>query len=390
MRKVHPAAELFPLMDGEEYAAFVEDVRANGFREPAWIDKAGRLLDGRNRERAAKDTGRVLTFKTYEGNDPIGFVVSLNLARRHLNPGQLAMLAIDIKKAKAEEAKKRQGRRNDLPNIQADPPESLETGQSRDLAGAAVGVPGRAVSRAERVEDAAPDLAAQVRSGSLALDRAERIIRDRDAESRRVAQAQAEAAEGDQPTTVDLRLGDFRDVLTDLEDVDAIITDPPYPAEFLPLLADLAVWADKVLADDGLLAVLIGHIHLPEVLRLLDGHRAYRWTACYLMDGPGYVCHPRKVQTNWKPLLVYGGGPRFADVIRSEGRDADAKNNHKWGQDYNAFHTIVERLTTRGQTVADPFMGSGTTLLAAHALGRHVVGCDIDAEAVATAQERLR
>ena len=69
--------------------------------------------------------------------------------------------------------------------------------------------------------------------------------------------------------------------------------------------------------------------------------------------------------------------------------DANAKALHRWGQDYNAFHTLIERLTTRGQTVADPFMGSGTTLLAAHALGRHTVGADTDPDAVATSRERL-
>ncbi|MGH3847535.1 MAG: DNA methyltransferase, partial [Pseudonocardiaceae bacterium] len=223
----------------------------------------------------------------------------------------------------------------------------------------------------------------------MALDRAERIVRDRQAEQRRVAQARAQAAAEPTPTTVDIRHGDFRDVLADLTGIDAIITDPPYPAEFLPLLADLSAWADKVLTPDGVMAVLIGQTHLPEVYRLLDGHRPYRWTGCYLTPGNGYVSHPRKVQSSWKPLLVYGGGPRFADVIRSEGTDAGAKSLHKWGQDYAAFHTLIERLTQRGQTVVDPFMGSGTTLLAAHALGRHAIGADIDAAAVRTSRERV-
>jgi 16S rRNA G966 N2-methylase RsmD len=228
-----------------------------------------------------------------------------------------------------------------------------------------------------------------VRSGQLAIDRAERIIRDREAERKRIDQARAEAAAQPSPTLVDIRHGDFREVLADLRDIDAVITDPPYPYEFLPLLADLAAWADKVLAPEGVLAVLMGQSHLPEVYRLLNGHRPYRWTACYLTPGPSYASMARRLHSNWKPLLIYGGGPRFADVIRAEGGDADAKSNHKWGQDYGAFHTIIERLTTRGQTVADPFMGSGTTLLAAHALGRHAIGADTDPQSITTARERL-
>jgi 16S rRNA G966 N2-methylase RsmD len=222
------------------------------------------------------------------------------------------------------------------------------------------------------------------------LARLERIARDREAAQRRVQEARESAARSPVSATVDIRHGDFRDVLADLADVDAIITDPPYPAEYLPLLGDLAAWADKVLAPDGVLAVLIGQTHLPEVYRLLDGHRPYRWTACYLTMGAGYVSHARSVQCNWKPVLIYGGGPRFTDVLRSEGVDANAKSLHKWGQDYGAFHTLVERLTRPGQTVVDPFCGSGTTLLAAWSQGRHAIGADVDAAAIATARERLQ
>lgn len=234
-----------------------------------------------------------------------------------------------------------------------------------------------------------PDSKNDLQSFNFLYKRAPRILRDRDAESRRILQAKKDADQSGVETVVDIRHGDFREELADVVSVDAIITDPPYPAEYLPLLADLAAWADKVLTDDGVLAVLMGQTHLPEVYRLLNGHRPYRWTGCYLTPGNGYSSQARRLQSNWKPLLIYGGGPRFSDIIRSEGTDADAKNNHHWGQDYSAFHTIIERLTERGQTVVDPFMGGGTTLLAAHALGRHAIGCDVDAEHVAKTRERL-
>lgn len=242
---------------------------------------------------------------------------------------------------------------------------------------------------AASIADTAPDLATKVRTGAMPVDRAQRIIRDRDAEDRRIAQARADAETSGVVATVDIRLGDFRDVLADLTDVDAIICDPPYGREFLPLLGDLALWADKVLAPDGVLAVLFGQTYLPDVYRLLDGGRPYRWTGCYSTPGVSYTSHIRAVQSKWKPLLIYGGGPRFVDVISTDGTDDAAKEHHKWGQDFGAFSTIVERLTTRGQLVVDPFMGSGTTLLSGHMLGRNVVGCDIDETSVATARKRL-
>lgn len=413
---VHPAADLFPMLGDEELQELAEDIRVNGLIEPVWLwndPQRGRvLLDGRNRVAACAIAGVEPTTRTYTGDDPVSFVISENVRRRHLTEGQKADIALRseplfVAQAKAKEAERKRREIEDQrtrteaswPQSDSDyprstPPEPKQekpkrAPQSRDKAAKSTGTSGRSVARMKRITEQAGDLAEQVRAGSMSLNRAERIIRDREAEQRRIEQARREADAQPEPTTVDIRHGDFRQVLADLHGVHAIITDPPYPAEFLPLLGDLAAWADKVLAPDGVLAVLIGQTHLPEVYRLLDGGRPYRWTGCYLTPGNGYVSHPRRVQSNWKPLLVYGGGPRFADVIRSEGSDADAKNNHKWGQDYGAFHTIVGRLTTPGQVVVDPFMGSGTTLLAAHALGRHTIGCDIDTAHVAKARERL-
>lgn len=273
------------------------------------------------------------------------------------------------------------GRKQDIPANRRESESTTKAAQT-------TGTSGRSVARYKRVASAAPDLAEKVKAG-LALERAERIVRDREAEQRRIQEAKAQAAAQPIQVRVDIRHGDFREALADLEHVDAIITDPPYPAEYLDLLDDLAAWSDKVLAPDGVMAVLMGQTHLPEVYRRLDGGRPYRWTACLLTPGAGYASMPRRLQSNWKPVLIYGGGPRFSDVIRSEGTDANAKANHKWGQDYAAFHTLVERLTKPGQTVVDPFMGSGTTLLAANALGRHAIGADVDADSVATARGRL-
>jgi ParB-like chromosome segregation protein Spo0J len=421
---VHPAADLFPLLGDAELQELADDIRTRGLTQPVWLwsdpERGTVLLDGRNRARACQLAGVSVATRIFHGDEveAVEFAISENVRRRHLTTGQKAAVAYDalpiIEAATAERANRQRaeaalrneraksqsvkescadrhttGSQNVTSDEQPAKQEKKKADRATDRAASKAGTSGRATARYKRVAEQAPDLAEKVKAGGIALDRAERIIRDREAEQRRIAQAKKEAEMSAVQTTVDIRRGDFRDVLADLEGVDAIITDPPYPHEFIPLLGDLAAWADKVLSPDGVLAVLIGQTYLPEVYRLLDGHRPYRWTGCYLTSGPGYVSHPRKVQSNWKPLIVYGGIKRFSDVVRSEGNDADAKSNHKWGQDYAAFHTIIERLTERGQTVVDPFMGSGTTLLAAHALGRHAIGCDVDADSVETSRRRL-
>ena len=196
-----------------------------------------------------------------------------------------------------------------------------------------------------------------------------------------------------QPDLADLRIGDFREVLHDLSDVDAIITDPPYPAEYLPLLSDLSKLGERILRSGGICAVMIGQSYLPEVYRRLGEHLHYWWTIAYLTPGgQSAQIWDRKVNTFWKPVLIFGRGNYegdwYGDVAKSPTNDND-KNHHHWGQSETGMANIIERITQPGQTIVDPFLGAGTTGLAAIRLGRRFIGCDIDPEHVGTARLRI-
>ena len=88
----HPLSKIFPNLEGEAYAHFLEDIRRHGVREPITLFE-GMILDGRNRYRAAIEAGVDCPTTEYGGDDPLGFVISLNLKRRHLNESQRAMVA---------------------------------------------------------------------------------------------------------------------------------------------------------------------------------------------------------------------------------------------------------------------------------------------------------
>lgn len=104
VRKVipfHDVANLFPLMDGDEFKALMEDIRANGQREAIWTYE-GKIVDGRNRYsailRLQEQRHRIEpAFREWNGKgDLVAFVVSLNLHRRHLSEGQRAMIAAKL------------------------------------------------------------------------------------------------------------------------------------------------------------------------------------------------------------------------------------------------------------------------------------------------------
>jgi len=91
----HPIANVFPLMMGDEFKRFRKDIKINKLREPIVIYE-GKILDGRNRYNACKELGLLVDTKRYDGDDPVGFVLSANLHRRHLNESQRAMVAAKL------------------------------------------------------------------------------------------------------------------------------------------------------------------------------------------------------------------------------------------------------------------------------------------------------
>lgn len=94
--EVHPVADLFPLIEGADFAALVKDIGDNGLMEDVTVDMEGRLIDGRNRVRACHEAGVEVRIREYDGADVTSFVVSLNMARRHLTDSQRAMIAAGI------------------------------------------------------------------------------------------------------------------------------------------------------------------------------------------------------------------------------------------------------------------------------------------------------
>ena len=86
---------------------------------------------------------------------------------------------------------------------------------------------------------------------------------------------------------------------------DFIITDPPYPKEYLPLYETLAIRSKEWLKDNGLLIMMCGQSYIDEIYKMLDNQLIYYWTACYLTPGQPTPLRQRQVNTTWKPILIY-------------------------------------------------------------------------------------
>ena len=201
-----------------------------------------------------------------------------------------------------------------------------------------------------------------------------------------------EASERPEPTVGDLeiRAGDFRDVLVDVEpgSVALVLTDPPYPAEYLPLWDALGAWSAGALAVGGSLVAYSGQGNLPAVLDHLRGHLRYWWTLA-LWHGQSQMIPGKFVTATWKPVVwfvndhragrfmladsIRGGTPRKTVAVGDDESDGD------WAQSVDAIGPIISALTSPGDLIVDPFAGSGTVGLAAHRYGRRFLGAEVRA-----------
>lgn len=158
----HPLANIFPLIDGDDFAALAADIRAHGLREKIKLYD-GMILDGRNRYRACLEAGADPVFELFDGADPVAYVISLNLRRRQLDESQRAMVAARL-------ANMRQGARTDL-QPSANLPE-VSQAQAAQL----TNVSERSVRSARKViEGGDENLAAFVDQGKVAVSIAAKI-----------------------------------------------------------------------------------------------------------------------------------------------------------------------------------------------------------------------
>ena len=194
---VHPVASLFPMIDDESLNALAEDIKKNGQREPiivAYLDEAminePVVIDGRNRHAACRLAGIEPEFKFVMSlNDRelspqviADWIISHNLHRRHLTPSQKAMVGQGYLTYLREEAKSRQGERNDLKgNFGTNWSQSSEddystrsVAQAAKIAGVGIG----SIKRADYVATHDPELAQQVRDSKVTVSAAAKRIRE--------------------------------------------------------------------------------------------------------------------------------------------------------------------------------------------------------------------
>lgn len=176
--------------------------------------------------------------------------------------------------------------------------------------------------------------------------------------------------------------------------IDAIITDPPYPAEFLPQWVKLRQFAEKNLKPSGYLVAYSGQVNFPKVMQILsEGELEYFWTFALVHNGhTDWIMH-RNVTCGWKPIVVFQKKPfrklpkerSLPDIIQGSGTE---KSLHDWQQGREELEPLIKAFSNPNDIVCDPFMGSGTTIAKGLLMGRRMIGMEIDEKHFYNAQLR--
>ena len=188
-----------------------------------------------------------------------------------------------------------------------------------------------------------------------------------------------------------LYLGDCRDVLPGLGKVDAVVTDPPYG-----IGADSAMAAasgfqgggmlaakreyratnwDSAPIDDNLIAAIIAKAK--SVIIFGGNYYALPATSCWLVWDKEVNGHFADCELAWTnlPKAVRRIRYMWNGMLRANG---EQRGDHPTQKPIGVMKWCIGHLPKTAATILDPFMGSGTTGVAAVQMGRRFIGIERD------------
>lgn len=196
--------------------------------------------------------------------------------------------------------------------------------------------------------------------------------------------------------------GDCREIMPHLPKVDLVLTDPPYGVELgtrknngRERYAYTQV-SDTTEIISVVLEVLLMALDKAERTVLTPGVKnlfkypqpthigSFYYPAASGCNAWGFSC--------WQPILFYGKDPyggKGSKPDSYQSTEAAEHNGHPCPKPYGQWSWLASRCSLDGETILDPFMGSGTTLRAAKDLGRKAIGIEIEEKYCEIAVKRL-
>lgn len=187
--------------------------------------------------------------------------------------------------------------------------------------------------------------------------------------------------------------GDCRVVLPALT-ADVLVTDPPYGVGMDAYHDDFDVAVEGMAQAPGYAAAMFASPRrVYEAARRLDGY--WKWerllwmhkTADMAAPWHGWCMNSEAILILSRPEYKWPKASHYRSDVYTVG--PWERGGHPNGKPLTVVTDLVSRMTVIGSVVLDPFMGSGTTLVAAKALGRKAIGIEVEERYCEIAAKRL-
>lgn len=378
--------QLIPPLTTEEFKQLEDNCLAEGIREKI-LTWNGFIIDGHNRFEISErwNLDYQTESKHFDNEEAVKEWMILNqFGRRNLSNYQRSVLALELedvfsKKAKENISIENKNRSTDLAKL----PKREAVDTRKELSKVAQ-VGERTLGMVKKIQEKAPEeVKAKLRTGEVSINAAYKEIKKEEKKAEKESERDRLAELGSKKEIeIDFRLGDFEEVFKDIPDgsIDCIITDPPYPKEFIEVWSKLSRVAKRVLKPNGYCVAYSGQMYLPEVISRMRDNLDYYWTFAVYHEGQTQIVNGINLMCRWKPVLIFQNGKKkientFQDYFISEQRE---KQGHDWQQSKSGVGYLIEMFTKPNDLILEPFAGSGTTIIAAKEKGRRVIAAEID------------
>lgn len=412
MKILQEFKDLIPALTAEEYKQLEENCLAEGIRDKIilWDDY---IIDGHNRFKIATEHGLSYQTKTKEfqnKNDVREWMINNQFGRRNLSNYQRSVLALELESvfsARAKENLKASGENfGKGPQISANPIEIKPIETRKELANIAK-VSHDTIARVKVLEAKAPEeIKAKLRTGEVSINQAYQEIKKEEKRDR-IADKNIRANNDTKeilkfkefnvkPGDV-WRLGDHVLICDDFYNADnviadAVITDPPYGIDYDP---DWKKWDKsesnfKKITGDNLefnptlflnynTVLLFGANYFTKNLPIgswLCWDKRTKEELDDMLGSPFELAWFKSIHTKKNNIMIrllHGG------VVNADSQIGNnEKRHHPTQKPIVLFEEIINKLTKQDEIILDPFLGSGTTLIAAERTNRLCVGYEID------------
>jgi DNA modification methylase len=417
MKILQELESLIPPLSNEEFKQLERNILEEGIREPL-ITWNGILIDGHNRYRIAQehDMNYETLEKEFENINRVKeWMINNQFGRRNLNSYVRTVLVLRLKEIISEIAKENQkgGQGGVLLPQKSAEANKLEN-ETRYKLSKIANVSHDTVSRVEKIEaTATPEVKARLNTGQMSINEAYKEIKKEENEQLKTQKA-IEIIKKVYENNTNIYNGNCIEYIKTIKDksIDCLITDPPYGVDIqfgaydnqlsrkiendgniddaLILLNEMLLKVKSKLKDNAHIYIFCNWKIYPQFNEIISKHFQVKnliiWDKLFM--GMGDL--KGNYSSSYEMIVFAGGNREFLNrpknIIQCRFSDERFHNTQK---PVELIKQLIENSTNVNETIFDPFLGSGSTVVAAKEMKRNFIGCEIDEQNYKITLKRL-